>query len=234
MRLLVITSCTGEKAVDHDRRLTLADFRHPSRLRERELELERWRTPAGQLYTGQQHVQLMSGVRRLRERYGPDAVTVQIVSAGYGLVAEDRLLAPYEATFNGMGRSEARAWARHLGIARDVRQALPGFPLVIFLLGSIYLSAVEPPVTPVAGQRVLFLAKPDEADRLARPGVTVVPAGKAEATRYGAGLIALKGRMFDLFARGLVREGQPLWDSVRRDDSPASFLRALAEEEGAR
>ena len=55
MRILVITSCTGEKSVSSERALTLEDFkqgrRHVSR---REKELKDLLCPAESLYTGQQ------------------------------------------------------------------------------------------------------------------------------------------------------------------------------------
>ncbi|MGE5572793.1 MAG: hypothetical protein ACM3ZU_07220, partial [Bacteroidota bacterium] len=63
-----------------------------------------------------------------RKRFGRESVAVAIVSAGYGLVAEDQLLVPYEATFNEMGRREALARSRHLGIARNARAAAKAFP----------------------------------------------------------------------------------------------------------
>jgi len=51
-----------------------------------------------------------------------------------------------------MSRREALAWSRHVGIARDVRAAATGFPLVEFLLGARYLDALEPPVIPLPGR----------------------------------------------------------------------------------
>ena len=65
---------------------------------------------------------------------------------------------------------------------------------------------------------------------LARPSVAasavVVPAGISEATAFGAGLVALKGRMFELFASALI--GDPaLFDAVLSDSSNKSFISAL-------
>jgi len=227
VRLMVVTSCTGRKAVDPPGKLIQADFAAPERLRAREAELAPFLTPAGQLYTGQQHVQTMRGVERVRRQYGPESVNVRIVSAGYGVVPEDRPLAPYEVTFNDLGRREAWEWGHHLRIPQELRRAVEGQPLVVFLLGARYLDAVEPPVLPAAGQRFVFLAGPAEAKALSVPGVTVVPAGRTEASRYRSGMVALKGRMFDLFSRGLPGGGEALWSSVLADDTPASFLRAV-------
>lgn len=120
IRMLVASSCTGRKSVSHDRVLALEDFRDPDRLRAREAELAGYRVPASRLYTGLQHVLMMNGVNTIRQHFAGESVTVRIVSAGYGLVPEDRLLAPYEVTFKDMGRRELLAWSRRLNIARDV------------------------------------------------------------------------------------------------------------------
>ena len=205
LRMLVVGSCTGRKSVACDRMLTMDDFRDPGRLRVRKAELVAWRVSAWRPYAGLQHMFMMGGVNTLRTRFGRESVTVTIVSAGYRLVAEDNLLVPYEATFNGMSRREALAWSRHLGIARDVRGAAKDFPLVVFLLGARYLDAVEPPVIPRAGQRFIFLAGSGNEGAVGSPGATVVRAGPEEATVYGSPVIAVKGRMFELFARGIAR-----------------------------
>lgn len=117
-------------------------------------------------------------------------------------------------------------WARRLRVAGAVREAVRGKDLVIFLLGSRYLDALEPPIAADTGQRLIFLAKPSEATRLAGDGVVVVPAGRDQATRYGAGLVSLKGRMFERWAKAVARSPQ-LLDETRRDATPATFLRIL-------
>src|SRR5688572_11012428 len=76
------------------------------------------------MYTGPQHLHVLGGVEHLRHHYGQDAVTLKIVSAGYGVIDEHRVIAPYDLTFNTMSRRQAREWARHLAIASDFRQTL--------------------------------------------------------------------------------------------------------------
>jgi hypothetical protein len=65
-RLLVISSCTGAKAVKEPA-LTLDDFADPDRLVQREHELAWVRRPAAAMYTGWQHVYLMRGVELFRQ-----------------------------------------------------------------------------------------------------------------------------------------------------------------------
>jgi hypothetical protein len=227
--MLVVTSCTGSKAVSCAAPLTLDDFREPARLarREHDLALQEVVRPAAEMYTGRQHLHVLDGVRTLRQRFGQTSVALGILSAGYGLLAESRPIAPYDASFNDMTRSEARAWARQLQVPEMTRGAMHGFPLVVFLLGSRYLDAIEPPIPPEAGQRIVYFAKPGEMARLLQHGVTVVHAGKPQATVYGEGLVALKGWMFALLARSLTRSGDALLDALCADDTAATIEQAL-------
>ncbi len=95
MRILIITSCTAEKVHAPDNQLTLEDFRKgPEHVRARERQLKDMLMPAGEIYTGEQHARLMRGVKAAREN-GIDC-TVDILSAGYGFIPEDRVIAPYK------------------------------------------------------------------------------------------------------------------------------------------
>ena len=231
--ILVISSCTAAKVASQNGGLTLGDFRNPIARKRREEALTRYAHPAAELYTGMQHRYLMGGVERLRRRYGAAAASVKIISAGYGLVDEGRLLVPYNASFDEMSRVEARAWAETLGIASAVRKTLIAQRLIVMLLGGRYLEAIDPPLVPANGQRIIFLARADMKRRLQAPGVTVVTVGKTEAARYHAGYVALKGRMFELFAGGLVADPS-LWQEVHEDGSSRAFLRAVSRGVNAR
>ena len=229
-RILVITSCTGDKATVGHPGLQLADFDDPERLKRGEGLLHDLMRPAGRMYTGQQHVRAMNGVRLLRRTLGADAVKVSILSAGYGVIDEDRLIAPYDVTFTGMSRSEARRWARQIGAADGIRKGLPGSDLVMVLLGSSYLEAMDPPLPAVPGQRIVYFAKAAERERLTSAGGVFVAAGAAESTRYGMGIIGLKGRMLELFAQAVARDGHPVVDSVCADGTGTAMAEILKRE----
>lgn len=222
MKLLVVGSCTGEKEVrDCPSLLREADFDDPVALLYREAELSRWALPAARLYTGWQHRYMMKGVNAIRQRFGPAACALKIVSAGYGLVDEDRSLVPYEATFQRRRPRWIRERAQRLGIPQSLQQAIRDFEAVIFLLGKEYLIAVHPPsLAPAQTQRLIFLAS--NAKLPFHPNATAVPAG-LEATQFGAGLVALKGKMFELFAYGLC--GRPDdWNTLLSDPTAETFL----------
>ena len=157
-RVLVITSCTGEKRFKPENQLTLEDFRDLKRLRDREAELADFACPAGELYTGMQHLRLMEGVRIMRDTLGESAVDVSILSAGYGLISEKKMIAPYEVTFNGMKAHEVDSWAKHLGVHNNLESIIRNYEIVFFLLGDNYLSAVSLPIATSPHQALIFLA----------------------------------------------------------------------------
>jgi|HubBroStandDraft_2_1064218.scaffolds.fasta_scaffold21672_4 hypothetical protein len=224
MKLLVVGSCTGEKDIrDCPSLLKEADFDDPAASVHREAELSRWALPAARLYTGWQHRYMMMGVSAIRQRFGSAACALKIVSAGYGLVDEDRSLVPYEAKFQHKPRKWISERAQKLGIPQALRQAVRDYEVVIFLLGKEYLLSTHLPVEPGDTQRLIFLTS--NTNLPFHPSSTIVPAGLQE-TRFGAGLVALKGKMFELFAYGLCRRPKA-WKEVLTDPTAETFLRLV-------
>lgn len=74
-----------------------------------------------------------------------------VLSAEYGLVPPDKMIAPYERTLNTMGVADRRAWAKR--VAQQLIEAAPNLASVVFLAGERYRE---------------FLA-----DHIARRGITV-------------------------------------------------------------
>lgn len=221
------------KASRSDEALQVEDFDDPTRLQAGEERLTRLLRPAGVMYTGQQHVRAMRGVQAMRGVLGQQGVDVAIISAGYGLVQESRMIAPYDVTFTGMSWRAIRERGARLGLPRAVRTELREYELGFSLLGSAYLTAVTPPLPAEPGQRIVYFAKPCEK-ALVGAGEVLVPAGKQEARRYGAGLVALKGRMLELLGTAVAAEGEGLLDAVRTDATAATVLRTLDAQVGSR
>jgi hypothetical protein len=204
MRILIITSCTGEKSVDHVHRLTITDFAQGQHhIAHRHEELRDNLVSAESLYSGMQHQRLMRGVGAVRATAGID-LDFHILSAGYGLVNADQQLAPYEATFLTMKKAEARAWAKSLGIADDTHKLLEKpCDLALILLGDDYLNAVSLDESVLLGGPTLVLCGKAAAKRLPMlKNLYPVILSNAEARRFSCALIGLKG---ELAARVLER-----------------------------
>jgi hypothetical protein len=228
VKVLIVTSCTGEKAVDSEGQLMLEDFRKgPAHVARREKGLKPLLRPAREMYAGQQHVRLMRGIVALGASHDID---LRILSAGYGLIAGDRVIAPYETTFAGMKTRELREWADRLDAPMAFRAALAvPFDLGLVLLGDSYLEAVRlddraAPLVP--GGPVILFCGGRQAKALPRlPGVRTVPLTNADARRFSCGLVGLKG---ELAARLLERlAGDPALLGILTD--AATDLHALLE-----
>jgi hypothetical protein len=234
VRILILTTCTGEKAVRHDRALTRADFQkgqdHVAARHEALADLLR---PAEEMYAGQQHVRLMRGVQALRSAplaNGAPAPVVElfILSAGYGFVSGDRRIAPYECTFTGMGKRELRQWAATLGAPVTFRELLRRpYDLAVVLLSDPYLTACSPDEDVCPTGPVLLLCSGEAAGKLpAVPRVRPVGLSPADARKFHCGLVGLKGevagRLLELLA------GSPA--ALSRVTGPAVDLRAVLEQ----
>ena len=82
MKILVISSCTGEKRC--------------------------YRTSAAEIYTGGQHQHLMKGLKQMWNKYGKQTIDLAIISAKYGLLRESDVISCYNETFAKL--SEKQSW----------------------------------------------------------------------------------------------------------------------------
>lgn len=208
MKVLVITSCTGEKAVQTTNDLTLADFRQgATHVAARESALAEHLLPAEQIYTGLQHQRLMRGVESAR-LHPSLAIDLHIVSAGYGLVPGSRKLAPYEATFIGMKKAEARDWASRLNLAADARELLAQpYDLGLVLLGDDYLEALALDETvKLGGPTLLFCGKASASRLPTLDGLRPIVLANRDATRFSCGMVGIKGELANRVLQRLTRD----------------------------
>jgi hypothetical protein len=157
----------------------------------------------------------MRAVQRLRVGLPAARIDVAIVSAGFGLVGENDLLSPYDATFVGMSSTEAIQRGRTLAIRSALAQLLPAYEDAIFLLGREYLAAIEAPLA--TAKREVYLTA--QETRLTGPGVVSVPTSKKEALLLGVAPRLAKAEAFARLADAAVAVG---WtaavDRLRRGD----------------
>lgn len=107
MRILIVSSCTGQKTVEDALALTGEDFAcRPEFVREREAALTDKPNPAQDLYRGQQSIRLMRGIQPVADGLSIDLF---IVLASYGLVPRALKLAPIRMYLH---------WPRQGGSAR--------------------------------------------------------------------------------------------------------------------
>lgn len=217
MKILVISSCTGEKSVDSEDRLTLGDFGKGKKfVAQREEVLGGLLTPADALYSGMQHQRLMRGVNVARANASLN-IELKIVSAGYGLVDAAQKLAPYEATFIGMKKSEARAWAQSLHLAADARELLAKpYDLALILLGDDYLQALElDSDVKLGGPTILFCGKASAAKLPVLKGLQTIVLANKDATRFACGMIGIKGELASRILERIAADSNELQSTLK-------------------
>lgn len=221
LKTLVITSCTGEKIFHPDNQLVQEDFLDSERLAKREAELSEYKTPAGKMYTGMQHLRLMEGISELRKAFGDEIIDLYIVSAGYGLISEEREVVPYEVTFNTMNSAAISSWSTQLKIHKDLNELIPKYDLVFFLLGDKYLKAINLPLeSPRDDQKLLLLASGTSKKKIpSNPPYYFIEVGQEDAKSFSYGLVGLKGFLFKLLSQEMISSKGVLFEKIFNDPS---------------
>jgi hypothetical protein len=208
LKILIITSCTGEKTSSPANQLTLEDFaRGGAHLAKREKELKDLAQPAGEIYTGQQHVRLMRGIEAAKADKTL-TVDLHILSAGYGMIPGAQSVVPYECTFATMKTKELRQWADKLKVPQGFRETVDqkcDFGLV--LLGDNYLDACALDAqTKFGGPTLLFCGTGTAKSLPPMKHVRVVAISNPEAKRFSCGLVALKGELAARVLKGVAKD----------------------------
>lgn len=215
--ILLLTSCTATKAI-----ATTGPVR------------------AEDLYTGQQHVRLMRGVRAYRAAGQPAGpVRVRIVSAGHGIVASSTRIAPYDESFNGLGRDGIRSRANELNVPTSVRALLRReWALIVVLLGDDYLAAIDLDHEVEFGGKTVALCGPRIAEGLpSHRRLMKLNLGTPEARRFSCPLIGLKGELAGRMLTELARRPAKLKQLQRPsyswldwlDEVPATSANGVAQ-----
>lgn len=205
MKVLVITICTAKKQYQPSNRLMPEDFASCERLKRRSRELNAYKTPAAEMYTGSGHLHLMNGVKNLRRTCEQSTIVdLRIISPGYGLLNEEDLIVPYTYTFYGLSQERIRQRSRKLGIHPKVKDLLSSYDLVFFLLSKDYVTACELPFHVSNSATQIFLVAPSLKGTIPvdRPYIHAVCAGQALVNQLpGASKHNLKGVVFERLCR---------------------------------
>ena len=217
MKVLVISSCTSKK-LNHN-------------------------APAAKMYTGQQHTLLMEGVNQVRACHGQSSLDVAIISAEYGLLNENDVIAPYNVTFQAMKKAEILEKSRRLQLRERVAALIARYDVVFFLLGKEYVQALQLPLeesgpggntsgpggnasrpgglsyrggVPESVTQIFLLGAGYRRLIPDAPNVHFVPAGSALSLTLGVMGVALKGFVFKKMCEAVCREGLNLFEELRQ------------------
>lgn len=226
-KILVVTSCTGKKKHNPKNKLFQNNFLDIDNLNNNEIQLKEYAATAGKMYTVMQHLRLMEGINLLRNKFGKDVVDLAIVSAGYGLIRENKEIVPYEVTFNNMNSKEIIEWSKVLKINVVLQAIIKDYTMIFFLLGDKYLRSLELPLEKVQNnQKLIFLASASSKKLIPNmEGYYFIEVGQKDAKSFSYGLVGLKGYLFKLLAQEIDDSGLSLFNNIYQN--PDFLLKIL-------
>ena len=226
MKILILTACTSKKKFKPANLLTKKDFKAigTPAFKVHEEQLNTFQTAAGEMYTGQQHLRVMRGLQKLRQ--AGLSVDLKIVSAGYGLLNENTLIVPYEMTFIGMRKKEYQTWAQHLKLS-EITQYMRLYDLVLVLLGKEYLRAIDFGVQFQHKGILIFISAAGAIEHIPTgPDIYTIALNNQTASRLGAGLVSLKGRILELIGIAVSQKGTEFIEKIMA--RPETLLELIA------
>lgn len=148
-RILVITNCTKEKAVDMREvksKLAKLNLQTPSFDLDKEPVyrdvLQEFIKPARDMYVGQTIKPVKELVKTLKScgKY----VDFYIISARYGIIGENDLIIPYEAKLDASNKEKLKKWSEERKVVSKLQDivAKGGYDLAIIILSRAYALAL--------------------------------------------------------------------------------------------
>ncbi len=194
MKTLVITSCTSRK--------------------------RDYKAPASEMYTGQQHQRLMEGLKQLRTCYGKSTIDLAIISAKYGLLSENKVIAPYNVTFSGLNTGDLLERSNNLHIYEHVETLIVDYDLVFFLLGKKYVQVLQLPFQVADSVTQIFLLGDTHRKMILEldlPNTHFVPAGESLRHALDTNFTALKGIVFKKLCEAACKQGFEVFEEVKNN-----------------
>jgi hypothetical protein len=214
MRVLIIDQCSGTKDFPDD--LPVADQEWTGRADQNEIlsSLDIDGIQARDLYNGKQQQRIGEAVQVLKTN--DHDVTRYFLSAGFGAVAADVRLPPYEATFNKMTKDEIEERSNKFGLTERIKTLIENndYDIVFFALGMKYYDAFDLrgvlSAMPTKTTVVLFNQEEIEDDY---ENVVSIPARTEQGKKYGSSVIGLKGTYLKYFAAAIGDDEAPILPS---------------------
>lgn len=208
MRSVVISAGTLEKRDQVPDPALAAELVDLQGRREAERRLAAFACPAMAMYAGHQHRLMMDGLWAVWERWGRDTLDLSILSPGYGLLAAEEPIVPYEAAFES-DPAALEAWSTRHALREKAAALVRGAELAFYLLGGAALHALALPLDVPAGVQQLVLTDADSAALVAEmPNLHAFVAARGRAARrWHVKAPVVGGFLFGRLCEQIVRHG---------------------------
>lgn len=206
LKVLVISSCSGEKRFMPDNLATARDLdKIESRIKKEE-ELSSYRTTAKQMFISSQNIRINEAFNLLKNN--PNQVDLAFISSAYGYIKENDSVVPYDINFSAMPMSDLDDRSTFLRIHEETYYDAKKYDLIFFLLGYEYLRSLKLPLEiPYTTKQIFFISPSDEKvlpENLR--DIYIFQTGNDEAAKYGVKPSEFKGYAFKLICSQSPKE----------------------------
>lgn len=202
VKVLLLSQCTNEKAIKSAACLNMNDFKGDIECKIKEKKLKK--ISAYEMYAGDQHMLICKGLKKLREKNKKDNVDFYIVSAGYGLINEKDMVAPYNVTFKDMKKRDLLNWSRYLNIHTKLQMLVKSYDLIFIMLGNNYLKSLEFPIEFKKDAKIVFFTNEKTYENINCNNKFFINCGK-QKSKSPYGFIGLKGYYFNKISEYLCK-----------------------------
>lgn len=217
-KIMILTNCSNRKKYTPDNKLTKEDFHvdDPEHLVRRKAELAAFELPAYVMYKGRQHNTLIRNANKARA-LGLD-VSIDIVSAGFGLLSSEDVIVPYDYAFEGMKETEQAQRAHELNLPTIIRNWFEApAPLKIVILGKTYLNVLRLYSDVVYPSPTIFIVGKNSVFQTPTgTNIVVIPVSLEHATRFSESAIELKSFLTGKILHRYAQEGLAFWDIAKK------------------
>ena len=219
VKLLVITSCAGEKKYNPPNSAVARDLDDLRLRQNKEKELEAYRIKAKEMFISSQNQMIYEGLSYLTGKSQIEA-DIAFVSSGYGFLKEDDYVVPYDINFSAMSKIALDKRSTFLKIHEEIYYASKNYDLVFFLLANEYIKVLKLPIIlPENIKQIFFISHSDEKLLPLSENVFIIPTGNEEASKFEVTPAELKGYIFRLVCQFCKSDSENTFEKIYNEPS---------------
>jgi len=207
-KILIISSCAGEKRYSPANKATAIDLEDFHFRQIKEKELEKYKLPAKEMFISSHNIKILEGIALL-QNINNFKIDLSFISSGYGFIDSEDFVIPYEVNLSVMTKTELDKRADLFKIHEEAYYKAKNYDLVFFLLGYDYLRMLKLPLNLSDNVKQIFFTSSHNEKLIPKnENIFVFVMGNEEYSNIKIQSNELKGFMFKLLCNNAIQNNQ--------------------------
>lgn len=200
MKVLIISSCSGEKKFSSANSALAKDLDDFELRMKKEEELSKYKIKAREMFISSQNKFIEEGLKILEQN--EYIVEYSFISSGYGYITSEDYVIPYDVNLSVMSAYDNEKRGDFFKINEEICFSAKNYDLIFFLLGHEYIRTLNLPLKNISEttKQIFFLTKSDSKVINDFKNIIRMDLGNEEITLLGVKASELKGYIFKLIA----------------------------------